>query len=81
LSKSFDYFIILKDDVPGSNKYEDNNIIRTSDHLIMILYKVQKFYNEIEVSKDNFRKFLIDRPYDSDQPKFQPSLKTKGISQ
>lgn len=78
LSKSFDYFIILKDDVPGINKYEDNNIVRTRDHLIMILYKVQKFYNEIEVSKDNFRKFLIDRPYDSDQPKFQPSRKANG---
>ncbi len=68
-----DYFILLKDDEPGVNKYEDASLIRADDHMLLVLYKNQVNTREaLESSQINYRTHIIDKPYDSDPPTYSP---------
>lgn len=71
-----EYFIMLNEDEPGINRYDDTNLVRTNDYLFTALYKSgQVDVAPLQDSLKKYRPWVIDRPYDVDPPLFNAKPK------
>jgi ubiquinone/menaquinone biosynthesis C-methylase UbiE len=71
-SNKFCHFILLKNDSPGKNMYSDQNIIRSRDHLILIMIKSSSTFEKLESSLKEYKPWLIYEPYKSESPIYFP---------
>ncbi|HJM83530.1 MAG TPA: class I SAM-dependent methyltransferase [Nitrospinota bacterium] len=77
-----DYFIMLQEDEPSVNVYDDVNLVRTNDYLFTVLYKNEPVAAEpLQKSLEKYRKWVIDRPYDVDPPLFQAKPKLPAAAE
>ncbi|HOW28807.1 MAG TPA: methyltransferase domain-containing protein [Elusimicrobiota bacterium] len=75
-STSLDYFILLYGETPGHNQYDNLDIVRSKDHLILFLSKTASIYsNELKKSLGPYRTYLYEHPYDTTPPTYAPQVK------
>jgi SAM-dependent methyltransferase len=65
VSVGYDHFLVLKGEVLGANRYEDENIRRTGDHLVVVAAKHPGvFLDNIYETLDRLGNKYIPHPYD-----------------
>lgn len=70
--KRAEHFILLKGKEPGANKYDDLEVVRSGDHMVLYLLKDDGASDsELLSSLDLHKEHLIMNPYDYDPPKYQ----------